>query len=101
MPDAEYILPRSGLPSPPMLGRLRTLDAFTAEAFEGSPMLPLRTLSGKLSRLPPKIDEGAKARIDALVSREFLRRRFDEEARVRMEALSVRSEERRVGKECQ
>lgn len=55
---------------------------------EGSTM-PLRTLSGRLSRLPPNIDAGANALIDALVSKEFRRRRFDDDASVRMEALSV------------
>lgn len=52
--------------------------------------LALRTLSGSDSRLPPKIDDGARARTEALVSSEFRRRRFDEEARVMIEALSVR-----------
>ena len=49
----------------------------------------LSTLSGRDSRLPPKIDDGASARTEALVSREFRRRRFEEEARVNIEALSV------------
>ena len=55
---------------------------------EGSTM-PLSTLSGRLSRLPPNIDAGANALIEALVSTEFRRRRFDDDASVRMEALSV------------
>jgi hypothetical protein len=50
----------------------------------------LRTLSGRDSRLPPKMEEGARARTEASVSRERRRRRLEEEARVRMEALSVR-----------
>jgi hypothetical protein len=48
-------------------------------------------LRGKLSRLPPKIEDGASARTDALVSKEFRRRRLEELARVRMDALSVRT----------
>lgn len=50
----------------------------------------LRTLRGSDSRLAPKRDEGARARTDASVSRERRRRRLDEEASVRMDALSVR-----------
>ena len=73
-----------------MLGRLSTPDALNVDAFEGSATFPLSTLSGRLSRLPPKIEEGARARTDAFVSKEFLRRRFDDEARVRIEALSVK-----------
>jgi len=53
-------------------------------------MLALRTLRGRDSREPPNKDEGARARTEALVSRELRRRRFELEARVRMEALSVR-----------
>ena len=53
-------------------------------------MLALSTLKGRDSRLPPKSDEGARARTEALVSRELRRRRLELEARVRMEALSVR-----------
>jgi hypothetical protein len=52
-------------------------------------MFVLKRLRGRLSRLPPKIDEGARARTDAFVSNEFRLRRLDEEARVRIEALSV------------
>ncbi len=51
--------------------------------------LELNTLKGKDSLLPPNIDEGASARTDALVSSEFRRRRFEDEARVIMDALSV------------
>lgn len=53
--------------------------------------VPDNTESGRDSRLPPNMDPGARAFIDALVSTEFLRRRFDEEARVRIEASSVRT----------
>jgi hypothetical protein len=52
--------------------------------------VPDRTLSGSDSRLPPQTDEGAKARTEALVSREFRRRRLDDEASVKIDALSVR-----------
>lgn len=75
-----------------MLGRLRTPDdALNAEVLDGSPppTWPLSALIGRLSRLPPKTDEGASARTDAFVSREFRRRRFEEDARVSIEALSV------------
>ena len=51
--------------------------------------VPDRTLSGSDSRLPPKTDDGAKARTEAFVSREFLRWFLEDEARVKMEALSV------------
>jgi hypothetical protein len=60
-----------------------------ADVFDASPT-PLKTLNGRLSRLPPKTEDGARARTEALVSKEFRRRRFDEEARVRIDALSVR-----------
>ena len=77
-----------------MLGRLRTPDALKAEELEGSPPPPpptwlLRTLSGRLSRLPPKTEDGASARTDAFVSKEFRRRRLDDDARVKSDALSV------------
>jgi hypothetical protein len=52
--------------------------------------LPERTLSGSDSRLPPQTDEGAKARTEAFVSNEFRLRRLDEDASVKIEALSVR-----------
>jgi hypothetical protein len=53
-------------------------------------MLALRTLRGRLSRLPPKSDEGAKALTEASVSIDLLLRLLDEDARVSIEALSVR-----------
>ena len=53
-------------------------------------MLELRTLKGRLSRLPPNKEDGARARTDASVSIDRRRRLFEEDARVRMEALSVR-----------
>lgn len=52
--------------------------------------MALSTLSGRLSLLPPNREDGASARMEALVSREFRRRRFDDDARVMMEALSVK-----------
>lgn len=51
---------------------------------------PDSTLSGRLSRLPPKTDDGASARTEASVSILLLRLRLLDEARVRMDALSVR-----------
>lgn len=53
-------------------------------------MLALRTLRGRDSRLPPQRDEGARARTDASVSKDRRRRRLDEDASVRIDALSVR-----------
>ena len=50
---------------------------------------PDKTLSGSDSRLPPHTEDGAKARTDALVSTELRRRRFEEDASVKIEALSV------------
>lgn len=50
----------------------------------------LKTLSGRDSRLPPKSEEGARARTEASVSKERRRRRLEDDARVRMDALSVR-----------
>jgi hypothetical protein len=52
--------------------------------------LPDKTLSGSDSRLPPKTEEGAKARTDALVSSELRRRRLEEDASVKIDALSVK-----------
>jgi hypothetical protein len=52
--------------------------------------LALRMLRGRLSRLPPHKDDGARARTEASVSMERRRRRLLEDASVRMEALSVR-----------
>lgn len=53
-------------------------------------MFALRTLRGRLSRLPPNREEGASARTDASVSIDRLLRLLEEDARVRIEALSVR-----------
>jgi hypothetical protein len=50
----------------------------------------LKTLSGRLSRLPPNREEGAKARTEASVSIDLLLRLLEDDASVRIEALSVR-----------
>jgi len=52
-------------------------------------MFELKTLSGRLSRLPPNIEEGARARTDASVSMDLLRRLLEDDASVKIEALSV------------
>jgi hypothetical protein len=52
--------------------------------------VPDSTLNGSDSRLPPHTEDGARARTEAFVSREARRRRLDEDASVRMDALSVR-----------
>lgn len=52
-------------------------------------MFALNTLSGKLSLLPPQREDGARARTEASVSRDLRRRLLLDEARVRIEALSV------------
>jgi hypothetical protein len=52
--------------------------------------VPDKTDNGRDSRLPPNMEAGASAFMDALVSTEFRRRLFEEEAKVRMEASSVR-----------
>jgi len=54
-------------------------------------IVPDKTDKGRDSRLPPNMEAGASALIEAFVSTEFLRRRFDDEASVRMEASSVRT----------
>ena len=56
-----------------------------------APMIvPERTERGSDSRLPPNMEAGARAFIEALVSTELRRRRLEEDARVRIEASSVR-----------
>jgi hypothetical protein len=55
----------------------------------GVSMFELRTLNGRLSLLPPQSEDGARARTEASVSMDRLLRLLLEEARVRMEALSV------------
>lgn len=52
--------------------------------------LALKTLRGRLSLLPPNSDDGARARTDASVSIDLLLRLLDDDASVRIEALSVR-----------
>lgn len=76
MPELLYTLARSAEGYPAAGGR-------TCSTLEES------TLKGSDSRLPPQTELGAKARIDASVSM-LLRRRFEDDARVKMLALSVR-----------
>ncbi len=85
MPDDEYTLARS------VFGRaVLGWRAWCKPVLPGwSLTLALSTLSGNDSRLPPNNDEGARARTEAFVSKEFRRRLFDEEASVMTEALSV------------
>lgn len=82
---------RSALARPTMLGRFNTPGALKIEALDCSFVFPLNTLSGKLSRLPPNTEDGARPRTDALVSKELRRRRLDELARVSTEALSFKA----------
>lgn len=72
------------------MGLDKTPGALTTEVADGSTM-PLSTLKGRLSRLPPNIEAGARARIEALVSAELRRRRLEDDASVRMEASSVKT----------
>ena len=53
-------------------------------------MFAERTDSGRLSLLPPNMDEGARARTEAFVSKDRRRRSLVDEANVKMDALSVR-----------
>jgi hypothetical protein len=53
--------------------------------------VPDRTDRGSDSRLPPNIDPGASAFIEAFVSTELRRRLLEEEANVRIEASSERT----------
>ena len=69
--------------------RCKAADVFVAEVLAGSAIEALRTLRGSDSRLPPNIDAGARARTEALVSSELRRLRFEELARVRIDASSV------------
>ncbi len=52
--------------------------------------VPDKTERGRDSRLPPNIEAGARALIEALVSKELRLRRLDDEANVRIEASSVK-----------
>ena len=54
-------------------------------------MVPERTDNGSDSRLPPNMEAGGIAFIEAFVSTEFRRRRLEEDAKVRIEASSVRT----------
>lgn len=71
------MLARSALTRPPTDGRADVCS-----------MLALSTLKGRDSLLSPHMLLGAMARTEASVSIER-RRRLDEEARVKMEALSL------------
>jgi hypothetical protein len=53
--------------------------------------VPLSTDNGRDSRLPPNIDPGGMAFIDALVSTLLRLRRFEDDASVKIEASSVRT----------
>jgi hypothetical protein len=87
--EALYRDTRSALARPPTEGR----DVLLYMPL-GRPPSPSTvadsTERGSDSRDAPKMEDGASARTDASVSRLWRRRRFEEEARVRMEALSVR-----------
>jgi len=97
--EDEYMPVRSVLAMP---DRLSGLEPFVIGEPDSSPpppeplatlvllTLPLSKLRGKLSRLPLNREEGASARIEALVSRELRRRRLEEDASVSTDALSVR-----------
>jgi len=91
MPGFEYKLARSALARPDMLGRPTACVAEKAVVLpDGSrSMLLDRTLKGRDSREFPHNEDGASARTEALVSKEFLRRRLDEDARVNIEASSL------------
>ena len=71
--------------------RCNAPGAFEVEVLAASTTEALRMLSGKDSRLPPNIDAGARARMEALVSSELRRRRLEELARVNIDASSVRT----------
>lgn len=80
---AEYMLALSF--RPPTLGRVWCGTVTVLES-----IFALRTLRGRLSRLPPNKDDGARARTDASVSMDLRLRLFEEDARVSIEALSVK-----------
>ena len=79
--------------SAPRAGRMLLLSASRNDA-PSSPRsrppitAPDKTERGRDSRDPPNMLAGARARIEAFVSTLFLRRRFEDEAKVRMLALS-------------
>lgn len=53
-------------------------------------MFALRTLRGRLSRLPPQREDGARALTEASVSSDRRRRRLLDDASVSIDALSVK-----------
>ena len=71
-----------------MPGRLGKTERPRSAPRSASGTGPLNTLKGSDSRLPPKTEEGANARTEALVSRELRLRLLEDEASVKMEALS-------------
>ncbi len=87
MPEEEYTDARSGFAMPLTLGRFEVV--MIPDGAVPASALPERTLSGKDSREPPQSEEGAKARTEASVSMLRRRRRFEDEAKVRIDALSV------------
>ena len=89
--EALYRDARSALARPPTEGRDVLLYMPLGRPPSPSTVaVPDSTERGSDSRDAPKMEDGARARTDASVSRLWRRRRFEEEARVRMEALSVR-----------
>jgi hypothetical protein len=70
---------------PPTLGRAW----WGVGAVLGS-IFALNTLRGRLSRLPPNREDGARARTDASVSMDLRLLAFEDDASVSIEALSVR-----------
>jgi hypothetical protein len=92
-PGLLYTLARSGDARPEREGRPAgpAVALKAVEEVAGSrSIFAERTERGRDSREFPHTEEGAMARTDAFVSRELRRRRFDDEARVRIEALSLR-----------
>jgi hypothetical protein len=70
-----------------MLARSFPMRCCSADA--DASMVDDSTESGRDSRDPPKSEDGARARTDASVSMLRRRRRLEDEASVRIEALSV------------
>jgi hypothetical protein len=91
--DAEYTEARSAEARPLTSGRdveLKMPDGRPGASPSGIVAFAESMESGRDSRLLPKREDGARARTEASVSRLCRRRRLDDEASVRMEALSVR-----------
>lgn len=91
-PGFEYTLARSAEARPESEGRPAgpAVVVNAVEQVVGSrSMFVESTERGRDSRELPQTEDGAMARTEAFVSRELRRRRFEEEASVRMDALSV------------